>query len=160
METVLRVALIYVFILFALRLIGKRELSQLAPQDLIVLLLIPEIVSHGMIRDDYSLTNAIIGVSTLLTIVFLTSTLTYLSKPVRTVLEGYPAVLVQSGRLIKHNLDRERVPPDEILSEMRRAGIKALDRVRWAILEPDGKISFIESGKDDRHGPPDENEAV
>lgn len=143
METVWRVATVYLFLMVALRVMGKRDVGQLAPFDLVVLLLIPEILSHAMVGEDYSVSNGIIGVATLLSLVFLTSVTVYLSKGASRVVEGRPTVLVQHGYLVPANMDRERVSPDEILSQMHESGLERLGQVKWGILGTDGKISFV-----------------
>jgi uncharacterized membrane protein YcaP (DUF421 family) len=143
METVIRIAVIYIFLMIGLRVLGKRELSEMSPFDFLVLLLIPEIVSQGMIGEDFSITNGLVGVATLFTLVFLTSLLNYHSKVFRKATEGTPVVLVRRGQLVQENMDAERVPSDEIFSEMHKAGLELLSQVKWAILESDGKISIV-----------------
>ena len=143
METVLRVAIIYLFVLAGLRLLGKREFSQLSPLELVTLLLIPELTQQSLIREDFSLVNALVGVSTVMVLVFLTSLLKQQSKPVEKLIEGEPAVLVEHGRLIADHLNKERVSPGEIFEKMHESGLERLEQVKWAILETDGKISII-----------------
>ena len=143
METVIRITLIYLFLMVALRLMGKREFGELAPFDFVVLLLIPEIFSQAMLREDFSLTNALIAVSTLLSLVFLTSLLNYRFESFGKVVAGEPAVLVRHGYLVTRALDRERVAPGEVLDAMHAAGLHRMDEVRWAILETDGRITVI-----------------
>lgn len=143
METVLRIFLIYLFVLAGLRVMGKREFGQLSPLELVTLLLIPEIVSQAMIGEDFSLTNAFIGIATLFLLVFLNSLLTHLSERFEKVVQSSPTVLVHEGQLIVRNLNRERVSPDEVIGQARMAGLERLEQVRWAILESDGKISIV-----------------
>lgn len=143
METVIRVVLIYLFLMVALRLMGKREFGELAPFDFVVLLLIPEMFSQAMVREDFSLTNALIAVSTLLCLVFATSLLNYRFERVGRAIAGTPTVLVRHGSLVPHNLDRERVAPGEVLDAMHASGLHRMSEVRWAILETDGKITVI-----------------
>lgn len=143
MDTVIRVAVIYVFVLASLRVMGKREFGQLAPIELVALLLIPEIVSQALIGDDYSLTNALVAVCTLFVLVFLNSVLTHASKGFERVVESKPSVLAHHGKLVQENLDKERITPDELYSEMRKSGLERLEQVRWAVLEGDGKISIV-----------------
>jgi uncharacterized membrane protein YcaP (DUF421 family) len=142
-ETVWRVAAVYLFLMVALRVMGKRDVGQLAPFDLVVLLLIPELLSQALVREDFSLTNGFIGVSTLLSLVFLTSVIVYLSKGASRVVEGQPTVLVQHGFLVPENMNRERVSPEEILSQMHESGLERMEQVKWGILETDGKIAFV-----------------
>lgn len=143
METVLRILIIYLFVMIGLRVLGKREFGQLSPLELVMLLLIPEIASQSLVREDYSLTNALLGLSTLFTLQFLTSALMHRSKRAEELMVGVPTVLVQHGRLVEENLNRERVSPDEVFAEMRKSGVDRLEQVRWAVLETDGKIAVV-----------------
>lgn len=143
METVLRVAILYLFILVGLRVLGKREFSQMSPMELVALLLIPEIASQGLIREDFSVTNAMIGVATLFVLVFANSFLTHLSRRFEEVVEGTPTVLVHDGRFAEANLNKERISPEEVYSELHKVGLERIDQVRWAILEGDGKIAVV-----------------
>jgi uncharacterized membrane protein YcaP (DUF421 family) len=143
METVLRIFIVYLFVMLGLRMLGKREFGELAPFDLVVLLLIPDILSQSMVRNDFSMTNSLVGVSTLLCLVFFTSIISYRFKPVSKAISGVPTVLVRHGSIVQHSLDRERVPPDEILDAMHQVGLYRLDQVMWAILETNGKVSII-----------------
>ena len=143
METVLRVLIIYLFLLFGLRIMGKREFSQLSTLELVTLLMIPELLQQALIREDSSLTNAIIGVSTLFVVVFISTLLQYHSKTVSKVVSGSPAVLVAGGELIEQHLNEERVSADEIFAELHKSGFSDLSQVQWAILETDGTITVI-----------------
>ena len=143
METVIRITVIYLVILVGLRLLGKRELSQLTPQELVTLMLIPEIVSQSMVGEDFSVTNGVIGVTTILSLVFLTSLLKQKSRRMEQLIEGKPSLLVAHGRLIDDTLNRERISPDEVFGEMHKSGLERLDQVKWAILETDGKVSIV-----------------
>lgn len=143
METVLRIAFIYFFLMIALRAMGKRELNKMSAFELVMLLLIPELFSQAALREDFSMTNATVATATLLTLVFLTSVVSHMSKRAHEVINGVPTVLVRSGRYIEDNMNRERIAPDELLAEMRKAGYDRLDQIKWAILEDDGKISLI-----------------
>lgn len=143
MEIVLRVVIVYLFILIGLRILGKREFSELSAFDLVTLLLIPEIVSQALTRDDYSLTNAFVAITTLFTLVFLTSALVHRFKRVEHLVSGAPTVLVAHGQLLTDNCNKERISPEEIFAEMHKNGIDELARVRWAILEADGRVSIV-----------------
>lgn len=143
METVIRVGLIYLFLMAALRVMGKREFSQLAPFELVTLLLIPELVAQGLVREDFSLTNALIGVSTLLTLVFATSVIAYRSRRLGKVIDGEPSVLMHQGSLVPGNMALERISPEELVAEMHKAGLETPDQVKWAVLETDGKITIV-----------------
>jgi uncharacterized membrane protein YcaP (DUF421 family) len=143
MEIVIRIVIIYVFIVFGLRVMGKREFSQLSPLELVTLLLVPEIVTQAIVGEDSSLTTALVGVATLFSLVYLSSLLQYHSKKAAVVIEGTPAVLVDRSQMVLRTMDQERISPDELFAEMHRAGLEDLSQVKWAILETDGRIAFI-----------------
>lgn len=143
MQIVFRVAAIYISLFVGLRLMGKREFGQLSPMELITLLVIPEIVSPALTDDDHSITGAVVGVATLLALVFVTSAALHLFKPVETLLGGKPCVLVEHGTIITEAMNVERVTPDELMNEIHKAGLDELSQVKWAILESDGKVSII-----------------
>ncbi|MCU0497563.1 MAG: DUF421 domain-containing protein [Anaerolineae bacterium] len=157
MDAVLRVVLIYGFVMFALRVMGKREFSQLSPVELVTLLLIPEIVSQGILREDQSLTNSIISVSALLVLVFITSMITHLSPFAEKVINSPPTVLVHKGQLIADHLNRERVSASELLSEIHKAGLTEVGQVEWAILQSDGVIAIIPVNQASATGEADKN---
>jgi uncharacterized membrane protein YcaP (DUF421 family) len=143
METVIRVAIVYVAVLAAFRVLGKREFSQLSPPEFVALLLVSEILQQALIGEDYSLTNAFVGVATLMSLVFVTSLLVSQSKRFAEVIETPPSVLVQQGKFITENMNKERVTPDEVFNELHKSGLERLSQVKWAVLESDGKISFV-----------------
>lgn len=143
METVIRVALIYVVILIGMRILGKREFGQLAPMEFVTLLLIPELVAHALLGEDYSMTNAMIALTTLFAVVFISSTIVHMSKKAEDIIQGIPCVLVHDGQIISENMNKERITPEEIFAEMHKAGLERLEQVKWAILEGDGKIALV-----------------
>jgi uncharacterized membrane protein YcaP (DUF421 family) len=143
MDTVLRVTLIYIFLMVAMRVVGKRELGRLSAFDLVVLLLIPEMLTDSLAYGDESLTNAFVGVATLLVLVYISSTLTYRFRSAERIMDGEPAVLVHEGSFVRPNMERERITPGEILMAVHEAGLERIAQVRWAILGVDGKISVV-----------------
>src|SRR5919202_331993 len=143
MDIVVRAVAIFGFIFLVTRIIGKRELSSLEPFDLILLIVLGDAVQQGLTQDDYSVTGAIIAVSTLALLQVFTSYLSFRVQFLRTVLEGEPVVIVQDGKPIEKNLRRERLTLEEIAAEARQtAQIESLDKVQWAVLETNGSISF------------------
>jgi uncharacterized membrane protein YcaP (DUF421 family) len=160
METVLRVGFIYVFILALLRVMGKREVSQLTPMELVLLILIPELVAQALVREDFSMTNAIVAVTTLMSLVFVTSVLTYKFKRFREIVEGRAALLVEHGVPVRETMDQERILMDELAAEIRKAGIERLDDVKWAVLETGGKIAVIGYSRDETGPPPEADQIV
>ena len=144
MDIGLRAIAIFFFILLLTRVMGRRELSTLAPFDLIVLIILGDALQQGLTQDDYSVTGALIAVTTIAVLQRLTAFASFRFGPLRRVLEGEPIVIVQDGRLIEANLRRERLTPDDVAEEARLSQIDSLDRIKWAVLEPNGHISFIE----------------
>jgi uncharacterized membrane protein YcaP (DUF421 family) len=143
MQTVLRVVLAYVFLFAAFRVLGKRELRKMSAFELVTLLFIPQLFSRALTRQDYSFTNAIIGASTLLTLVWLTSAVSYRFRGLARAIEGEPTVLLANGALLPDAMDRERISARELFSEMHRVGLTELAQVRWAILETSGEITVV-----------------
>lgn len=143
MEIILRIVVIYVAIVAGLRILGKREFGQLSPLELVTLLMIPEIVSPVLNRGDASITNGLVGIVTILALVFITSVFMHLSQRFEAAVAGEPTVLVAHGHLIPKHLNKERVTPDEVFSEMHMSGLDDLSQVRWAVLESDGRISIV-----------------
>jgi len=143
MDIALRSIALYAFIVFVMRVIGRRELSSMTPFDLVLLIILGDAVQQGLTQDDYSVTGAMIAVSAIATLQVATSYLSFRSQRARTILEGDPIVLVERGEIIEKNLKRERMTSDEIAEEMRQQQIESLDDVKWGILESNGSISFI-----------------
>lgn len=157
METVLRIAVIYLLVFAGLRVMGKREFGQLSPLELVTLLMIPEIVSQALTGEDYSVTNAAIGVATLLVLVFGTSLLMHRFRKAEQVIAGEPTILVRHGKLLDGPMNAARVTEDEIFEEMHKAGLLKLEQVDWGILEPDGRIAIVPVRKPGE--PPEVNRA-
>jgi uncharacterized membrane protein YcaP (DUF421 family) len=143
METVFRVVFVFVFVWACFRILGKRELTQMSPFELVTLLFIPQLFSRALTRQDYSMTNAVIGASTLFLLVFVTSAMSYRSTWFARVVQAAPRVLVQHGEFVQEHLNRERIPARDIFAAMHKVGVERLEQVEWAILEGDGKISLI-----------------
>lgn len=143
MDLVYRAVVLYALILVVTRVIGRRELSSLAPFDLVLLIVLGDAIQQGLTQDDYSMTGAFIVVSTLMLLQIGTSYLSFRWSKARTILEGDPIVVVQDGAVIESNLRRERMTAEEIAEEARQQQIDSLEKVKWAVLEPSGKISFI-----------------
>lgn len=143
MDIVLRGAFVFVFLYVLMRFIGRRELSSLQPFDLIVLIILGDAVQQGLTQDDYSLTGAMLGVGTIAMLQVLTSYLNFKIPRLRPILDGEPIVVVQDGKAIQRNLDRERMTLDDLSEAARKEGIGSLDEVQWAVMETNGQISFI-----------------
>jgi uncharacterized membrane protein YcaP (DUF421 family) len=131
-----------------LRLLGKRELAQISPFELVVLVVLGDLIQQGITHNDFSLSGATLAIATFGFWSLVLSWVTYRWRAAERALEGTPTVLVREGELLEANMKRDRLTRSELEAEMRLAGIARLDQVRWAILEPEGKISFIGRGAD------------
>ncbi|MGQ2957456.1 MAG: DUF421 domain-containing protein [Sphingopyxis sp.] len=143
MDIVLRATAMFVLLYALIRLLGKRELGQMTPFELVLLVVMGDLIQQGVTHNDFSLTGGMLAIGTFAFWALTLSWATYLFPKLKNALEGEPRVIVKYGKIIEANLRRDRLTRDEILSEMRLAGIGRLDDVEWAILEPQGKISFI-----------------
>lgn len=143
MESVIRVVIVYLFVVFSLRLLGKREFGEFSALELVMLMLIPDIVAQGIVREDFSLTTALVAVSTVMLLVVLTSMAAHVSAKVERAVTPRPTVLLFDGNLYSSSLNKERITADEILQVAHESGLETLDEVKWAILQSDGKIAII-----------------
>lgn len=148
-EKVLRVAIVYVFFLVGLRLLGKREMGQWNPVDLIVLLLLSETVESAVVGEDHSVTGGLIGASTLFLLNHLTIRLTHRHHKSRRAIDGTPDDLMKDGHIVPEALDRNQVTREEMAAAARRHGIENLAHVRLARLELDGDITFLKKEEHD-----------
>ena len=142
-EKIFRAAIIYLFLLFAFRFTGKRQVGQLTPFDLVVLLLISNVVQNAVIGNDNSVGGGIIGAVTILLLNAAVVDLAYRSKRLRHWLESEPTLLIHNGKVLEANLRRERVTRDDLLGALRRSGIVEPGQVRFAVLEENGAISVV-----------------
>ena len=142
-EKILRSGVIYFFLLFAFRVTGKRQVGQLTPFDLVVILIISNVVQNAIIGPDNSLTGGLIGAAVVLAANYGFVDVTYRSKRLRRLLEAPPTLLVHNGRVLRANLNAERVSMDDLLAALRHAGVADIDRVRFAVLEENGGISVV-----------------
>ena len=143
MDIVLRAAVAYVFIVFMLRIVGRRELSSLGPTDLVLLVVMGDLIQNGVTQSDYSVTGIFLAVSTFAMLTVAMSFLTFKSDRAQTVIEGEPLILVQDGKPVDKNLRAERLNLKDILEEARGQSIESLDEIRWCVLETSGSMSFV-----------------
>ena len=141
-EKILRTVLIYVALIVGLRLAGKRELAQLNPFDLVVLLTISNTVQNAIIGDDNSVTGGIIGVATLLFLNYLVVRFVYSNRRIEKLVEGEEENLINRGRVNQKALRRETITQAELEIAAHRQGFASLAEVEKAVLEPGGGISF------------------
>jgi uncharacterized membrane protein YcaP (DUF421 family) len=143
MDLALRAVFLYVFVVLLMRVTGRRELSTLSAIDLVLLIILGDAIQQGLTQDDYSVTGAVIVVSTIAALQVGTSYVSFRSRRARRVLEGEPIVIVQDGKLLERNMRRERLTEDEVAEEMRAQQIASVEDVEWGILETNGTMSFI-----------------
>jgi uncharacterized membrane protein YcaP (DUF421 family) len=143
MDIVLRASVMFFVLYLLVRVMGKRELAQMTPFELIVLVVLGDLIQQGVTHNDFSLTGAILAIITMGFWALGMSWISFLSPKAEALLDGEPRVIVRDGEIVRENLHRDRLTQAEILSEMRLAGIARLGDVAWAILEPHGKMSFI-----------------
>jgi uncharacterized membrane protein YcaP (DUF421 family) len=143
MDLVLRSIVVFVLILIITRAVGRRELSSMEPFDLILLVVMGDLIQQGVTQSDYSLTGSTIVIVTIAVLTVGTAYLSYRFRRLRPLLEGEPVVLVAGGRLIESNLRRQRMTVEELLAEARLQSIGGLEAVEYAVLETNGRVSFL-----------------
>ncbi|MEO7241569.1 MAG: DUF421 domain-containing protein [Variovorax sp.] len=143
MDIVLRATAMFAVVYLLIRLLGKRELGQMTPFEFITLVVVGDLIQQGVTQTDFSLTAATLAVGTFAFWGVVMSWISYLSPKAESFLEGEARVLICDGKLLERNLRRDRMTRREVESEMRLAGIASVHDVAWALLEPNGKISFI-----------------
>ena len=150
MEIIVRATVVFVFLLLLTRGTKRRALADMAPFELLLLVMLGDIVQQGITQEDYSLTGAIRAASTIAFWVTVLSYLTWRSRRIGRLIDGTPTVIVMNGQTIDASLKIERLPIDEVLEAARQSGISSLSQVKLGVLEPSGKISFIRA--DPEHG--------
>jgi uncharacterized membrane protein YcaP (DUF421 family) len=143
MDIVLRAAAVFLLLFVVTRTIGRRELGQLEPFDLILLVVIGDLIQQGVTQSDYSLTGTALAVCTLAVLTVAVSYLSFRVRRLRPLLDGEPVVLIHDGAPVEGNLRRERITVEELRAQARLEQIASLDEVAYAVLETGGKISFI-----------------
>jgi len=142
LEKVLRTILVYSALIVGLRLAGKRELAQLNPFDLVVLLTISNTVQNAIIGNDNSVSGGIIGVAALLLINYLVVRFVYSNDKIEKLVEGSEDTLIEQGILQEKVMKREMITFSELEITAHKQGINSLNEVERAVLEPDGGITF------------------
>jgi uncharacterized membrane protein YcaP (DUF421 family) len=146
MDLVFRTVYVFFLILVVTRAVGRRELSSMEPFDLILLVVIGDLVQQGVTQSDNSLTGTTTVIVTMAALVVFTAWLSFRFARLRPVLEGKPTLLIADGELLLANLRRERMTVDELGAEARQQSIADLDSIRYAVLESNGRVSFITGG--------------
>jgi len=142
-QIVLRTGVIYLLVLIGVRLSGKREVGQMTPFDLTLLLLLSNSVQNAMTGPDTSLAGGAVAAATLLIMNYGVAGLSGRNRKLRRLIEGQPSLLVHDGKVIEPHMARERVSMDELNRALREHGISSCDQVALAVLEVDGSISCL-----------------
>jgi uncharacterized membrane protein YcaP (DUF421 family) len=144
-EIVIRTVIIFVFILLLTRAIGRKELSELTAFELILLVTIGDLIQQGVTQEDQSLTGAILAVGTIGLLIVCLSYASFRWRGLRRFVRGLAVVVVRDGRPVEEAMRIERLTTDDVIESAREQGIDDLGKVKLAVLEPDGKFSFIQS---------------
>jgi len=145
LEIILRVVIIYLAVLVGIRLTGKREVGQMSPFDLVLLLLLANAVQNAMTGPDTSVIGGLVAAVTLLVVNAVVTKFVQRNRKARKLVEGTPTMLVHNGVLLRKNLDREEISAEDINQALREHGIFSLADVYLATLEVDGSISVIKT---------------
>jgi uncharacterized membrane protein YcaP (DUF421 family) len=143
LEKVLRPLIVYVFLVVGLRLAGKRELAQLNPFDLVVLLTISNTVQNAIIGEDNSITGGLVGAATLLLINYAVVRFLFTHPKLDRIIEGDPDVLIDQGVIKEDRLESEVVTLAELETAAHKQGIASLEEIERAVIEPGGNITFV-----------------
>ncbi len=142
LEKILRPILVYLALVVLLRIFGKRELAQLNPFDLVVLLSLSNTVQNAIIGNDNSVSGGLIGAFTLLAVNYLVVRFLFRHRRLDQVVEGKSTTLIQSGKVVHKNLARELLSHSELMTVLHRQGFSTLDEVDECVLEPSGTFAI------------------
>jgi uncharacterized membrane protein YcaP (DUF421 family) len=142
-EKILRPIVVYAFLVISLRLSGKRELVQLNPFDLVVLLTLSNTVQNAIIGEDNSVTGGVIGATSLLIVNYLVVRFLYGHKRLDQLVEGRADVLIDNGKVSLERLKKELISPSQLEAAARKQGFESLEGVQQCILEPGGTLTFV-----------------
>lgn len=144
MDAVLRAVVVYALLLLLFRVTGRRTLAQITTFDFILLLIIGETTQQVLLGDDYSFTNMLIIIVTLLLMDVMLSLMKSRSQRVEKILDGVPTVIVENGRVLKRQMAMARVDEDDVLEAARRLqGLERMDQIKYAVIEVNGGITII-----------------
>jgi uncharacterized membrane protein YcaP (DUF421 family) len=142
-QIVVRSAVVYLFLLVVLRLMGKRQIGQLAPFDLVLILVLSNAVQNAMNGGDNSVLGGLTAASTLFVLNSAVAVVTARSKKAEALIEGHPLVLIHNGKLYDEMLKRANMTRHELNAALRQAGCGCVDDVQYAVLENNGAISVV-----------------
>jgi uncharacterized membrane protein YcaP (DUF421 family) len=143
LEKVIRPIVVYLFLIVSLRLAGKRELAQLNPFDLVVLMTLSNTVQNAIIGNDNSLLGGLIGAATLLVVNYVVVRFLYSHESIDRFIEGDPELLIENGVLRGDQLKKELITTTELVEAAHKQGFSSLDEIERAVMEPGGTLTFV-----------------
>ena len=143
LQIALRTGVVYLLVLVGVRLTGKREVGQMTPFDLTLLLLLSNSVQNAMTGPDTSLMGGAVAAIVLLTLNFLVAELSGVNRGFRRMVQGSPSLIIHDGELIQDHMKRERLTVDEVMRSLREHGIGSISEVAVGVLEVDGSLSLV-----------------
>lgn len=141
----IRSVVVYLFVILAIRIFGKKELTQLSVVDLVFILLISNSLQAAMVGSDITLTGGLIAASSLFVVNWILKNLIYKSKRISETIQGSPIMLVYQGKVLYKHMEKAQISHDELEAAIREHGVKDIAAVDLAILEVDGNISVLSS---------------
>lgn len=143
MDIVIRATIVFFILWLLLRVLGRRELSEMTPFDLVVLIVLGDLVQQAVTQEDMSITGATLAAGTMVVWTIVISTGTFWSKRVRRTFKGVPLIVLKDGEIYERVLRAQRVDIEYLHDAARQQGIRDLAEVELGVLEPDGMFSFI-----------------
>ena len=144
LEKILRPILVYLFLVVSLRLAGKRELAQLNPFDLVVLMTLSNAVQNAIIGNDNSVVGGLVGATTLLVVNYTVVRFLYSHEKIDRLVEGDAEILIENGELNRNQLKKELITITELEEACHKQGFASLQEIERAVLEPGGTLTFVE----------------
>ena len=141
----IRSVVVYLFVILAIRIFGKKELTHLSVVDLLFILLISNSLQAAMVGNDMTLTGGLIAASSLFVVNWILKNLIYKSKRIGETIQGSPIMLVYQGKVLHKHMEKAQISHDELEAAIREHGVKNIESVDLAILEVDGNISVLSS---------------
>lgn len=148
MEIVIRAAAMYVVLLFLLRAMGRRELSQLTTFDLLITVVIGDLIGQGVIQEDMSFTGALLAIGTMCLLAVASSYAGTKSRRAGRLIDGVPVVIARNGVLFEDVLRRERITEEQLMEAARGEQVADLTKIDLVVMETDGRFSFIRAERD------------
>lgn len=143
LSVISRSVIVYLFIVIAIRLLGKKELSQLSVLNLVLILLIANAVQNAMVGSNTTLLGGLVAAASLFAIDYMLEHLISRSKKLEGIVQGHPIMLIYHGRVIEQNIQKVDISPDELEAGVREHGVSAIKDVDLAVLEVDGNMSVL-----------------